>query len=121
MEKCDYKRVILPQAESDIEETLDYIAEKLFNPTAAVKLMEDMEETMQSVSQFTDIHRACRICLLRPQCFCARGRGERGRARQDKRTRRLQVHGAGQERREQSRVVGLPSIQAYGRNGSKRL
>lgn len=52
METCDYKRVILPQAESDIQETLDYIAEKLFNPTAAIKLMEDMEETMQSVSKF---------------------------------------------------------------------
>ena len=52
METCDYKRVILPQAESDIEETLNYIAEKLFNPTAAIKLLEDMEKTMRSVSQF---------------------------------------------------------------------
>lgn len=52
MEETNYKRVILPQAESDIKETLDYIAEKLFNPTAAVKLIEKMEETMQSVSLF---------------------------------------------------------------------
>lgn len=52
METSDYKRIILPQAESDIEETLSYIAEKLFNPSAAVKLMEDIEETMRSVSQF---------------------------------------------------------------------
>ncbi len=52
MEETNYKRVILPQAESDIKETLDYIAEKLFNPTAAVKLIEKMEETMQSISLF---------------------------------------------------------------------
>lgn len=48
----NYKSVILPQAESDIKEALDYIADKLFNPMAAVKLMEDMEETIKSVAQF---------------------------------------------------------------------
>ncbi len=52
MAENDYKRVILPQAESDIEEVLKYISEELCNPTAADKLLKNMLETMESVSRF---------------------------------------------------------------------
>ena len=52
MQKVKYKRIILPQAEADIEETLKYISEELCNPTAAVKLIEDMQEAMENISLF---------------------------------------------------------------------
>ncbi len=41
-----YKAVILPQAESDIIEILDYIVKDLNNPTAAKKLWNDIQEAI---------------------------------------------------------------------------
>lgn len=52
METTDYKRVILPQAEQDIGQTVKYIAEELCNPSAAVKLLSDMQNAMINVSKF---------------------------------------------------------------------
>ena len=52
MEECKYKRVILPQAEQDIEEALNYISNELCNPDAANKLIDNMVEIMENVSMF---------------------------------------------------------------------
>lgn len=52
MKKDNYKRIILPQAESDINEVLNYISIDLCNPDAAVKLLNDMTEMMENVSRF---------------------------------------------------------------------
>lgn len=52
MAENNYKRIILPQAESDIEDTLKYISEELHNPTAADKLLSNMMETMKNISMF---------------------------------------------------------------------
>lgn len=52
MAENEYRRVILPQAEDDIEETLKYISEELHNPTAADKLLLKMIEAMKIISVF---------------------------------------------------------------------
>lgn len=52
METTNYKRIILPQAEADIRDVLQYISNELCNPDAANKLLTDMIEAMESVSMF---------------------------------------------------------------------
>lgn len=52
MEECKYKRVILPQAEQDIEEALNYISNELCNPDAANKLIYNMTDIMENISMF---------------------------------------------------------------------
>ena len=52
MEERKYKRIILPQAEQDIENALNYISNELCNPDAADKLIDDMMEIMDNVSLF---------------------------------------------------------------------
>ena len=52
MATSNYRIVILPQAENDIEETLKYIAEKLHNQTAAINLLESIQKTIESISHF---------------------------------------------------------------------
>ncbi|MDE5563001.1 MAG: type II toxin-antitoxin system RelE/ParE family toxin [Clostridiales bacterium] len=52
MQTTKYKRIILPQAEADIREALNYISNELCNPAAASKLLADMVEAMESVSMF---------------------------------------------------------------------
>ena len=52
MEENNYKRIILPQAESDIEQALNYISVDLCNPDAAVGLLNDITKMMENVSRF---------------------------------------------------------------------
>lgn len=52
MEECNYKRIILPQAESDIAEVLNYISNTLCNPDASIKLLDDIAKIMENVSRF---------------------------------------------------------------------
>jgi plasmid stabilization system protein ParE len=52
MEKSDFNALILPQAENDITEILDYIANDLCNPTAAANLWEDFKEAINRAKMF---------------------------------------------------------------------
>ena len=52
MESETYNAVILPQAESDITEILDYIANELKNPTAAKNLWSDIKEAIGRARMF---------------------------------------------------------------------
>ena len=47
-----YEKVILPEAESDIIEILDYIHDELKNPTAAKKLYQNILEAIDRASLF---------------------------------------------------------------------
>lgn len=47
-----YTVVILPEAESDIDEILDYIVNKLFNVTAAQTLWYNITDAIERVSCF---------------------------------------------------------------------
>jgi plasmid stabilization system protein ParE len=46
METSNYSAIILPQAESDITDILEYIANDLSNPTAATNLWSDIKEAI---------------------------------------------------------------------------
>lgn len=48
----NYTAVILPQAEKDITEILDYIANELSNPTAAKNLWADIKEAIGRARTF---------------------------------------------------------------------
>ena len=47
---------ITEPAENDINEALKYIAEQLLNPSAAVKLLDDTEHAIKSLSNMPDRH-----------------------------------------------------------------
>jgi plasmid stabilization system protein ParE len=52
METSNYNAVILPQAESDISDFLDYIANELHNQTAAVNLWSDIKDAISRARMF---------------------------------------------------------------------
>lgn len=52
MTSDNYTAVILPQAEKDITELLDYIANELSNPTAARNLWRDTKEAIGRAKLF---------------------------------------------------------------------
>ena len=52
MDSKQYEKVILPEAESDIIEILDYIHDELKNPTAAKKLYQNILEAIDRASLF---------------------------------------------------------------------
>lgn len=52
MTSGNYTAVILPQAEKDITEILDYIANELSNPTAARNLWVDIKEAIGRAKLF---------------------------------------------------------------------
>ncbi|HBK01866.1 MAG TPA: type II toxin-antitoxin system RelE/ParE family toxin [Clostridiales bacterium] len=52
MTTTDYSAVILPQAEQDITEILDYIAVNLKNPSAAKNLWTDIKEAIARAKAF---------------------------------------------------------------------
>jgi plasmid stabilization system protein ParE len=52
MEKDNYSVTILPQAESDITDILDYIANDLCNPTAASNLWIDIKDAIGRARMF---------------------------------------------------------------------
>lgn len=56
--KNKFKLKIFPLAQRDIEEIFDYIAIKLCNPTAAIRLINDFEEAFEIV------------CLFPESCTC---------------------------------------------------
>lgn len=56
MQTTNYRRIILPQAEADIREALNYISNELCNPDAANKLLSDMVDAMENVSLFPNSH-----------------------------------------------------------------
>lgn len=52
--KNKFKLKIFPLAQRDIEEIFDYIAIKLCNPTAAIRLINDFEEAFEIVCLFPE-------------------------------------------------------------------
>jgi plasmid stabilization system protein ParE len=52
MEESNFKAVILPQAERDITDILEYIANDLHNPTAAANLWRDIKESIGRARMF---------------------------------------------------------------------
>ena len=50
--ESEYKAVILPQAEKDITEILDYISGELANPSAARRLWSDIKEAIGRAKTF---------------------------------------------------------------------
>ena len=46
------KLVIYPAAQEDMEQIFSYISEKLYNPTAAIKQIEDFENALDNVCLF---------------------------------------------------------------------
>lgn len=46
------KLVIYPAAQEDLEQIFSYISEKLCNPTAAIKQIEDFENALDTVCLF---------------------------------------------------------------------
>lgn len=52
MTSNDYTAVILPQAEKDITDILDYIANELSNPTAAKNLWSNIKESIERARMF---------------------------------------------------------------------
>ncbi len=50
MESSKYKSIILPQAERDIFETMEYITNELCNPTAAKNLFSEIAESVERIS-----------------------------------------------------------------------
>lgn len=52
MTSSNYSAVILPQAETDISDILNYIATDLANPTAANKLWREIKEAIERAKMF---------------------------------------------------------------------
>jgi plasmid stabilization system protein ParE len=52
MEESNFNAVILPQAENDITDILEYIANDLCNPTAAANLWSDIKEAIGRAKMF---------------------------------------------------------------------
>lgn len=52
MTSDNYTAVVLPQAEKDITEILDYITNGLSNPTAAMNLWSDIKEAIGRAKMF---------------------------------------------------------------------
>lgn len=48
------KLIIFPLAQTDLEEILDYIANDLFNPSAAISLIIDFEKAFKKICVFLE-------------------------------------------------------------------
>lgn len=55
-----YKLVVTRAAHQDLDETLAYIARQLGNPTAAGKLLEQVEACYDQLRTFPYLYEACR-------------------------------------------------------------
>lgn len=59
-----YKIVVTEAAHEDLDSTFGYIAERLSNPTAAVRLLEQVEECYGKLKSFPLMYEACRDARL---------------------------------------------------------
>ena len=48
------KVIVSPEARTDLEEINSYIRDELLNPDAALKLMGDLKQTIQSLREFPE-------------------------------------------------------------------
>lgn len=64
-----YDIYITRTAENDVLDAADYIEFELFNPTAADKLLEEVEEKIKDLSNFPEKHQLVDDAILRSWGF----------------------------------------------------
>ncbi|MCH5209408.1 MAG: type II toxin-antitoxin system RelE/ParE family toxin [Oscillospiraceae bacterium] len=64
-----YDIILSDEAHTDIDETLDYIANNLHNPTAAKNLLDKIEETYSELSLNPYMYAVCNDLRLRKEGY----------------------------------------------------
>lgn len=60
-----YKLIVTDAAHRDLDEALDYIANRLSNPAAALRMLSQVEECCAQLQIFPFLYEACRDIRLR--------------------------------------------------------